>query len=125
MNWPKSAGTAPWLNGKGDQVKITRYIPGGVVSAAPDDEDRFHGHFGVGGVRVLAIPEGHLLPTVEAPGSEVVANNEDIKMGGKHRVCDEDLMVREIAEEGTRARESQIRHGRRTLFLTVNKFETL
>ena len=100
MCWPKSAGTTPWQNGNEDQVKITEYIPGGVVSAAPGDEDWFHGHFGVGGLRVLAILQGHPIPTVGPPGAEEISVNRDIRQGGNTiEYRDEDPMVRKIFAE--------------------------
>ena len=100
MCWPKSAGTTPWLDGNEDQVKITEYVPGGVVSAAPGDEDWFHGHFGVGGLRVLATTRGHPIATVGPPGVEVISMNADIKRGGNTiEYHDEDPMVRKLFEE--------------------------
>jgi quercetin dioxygenase-like cupin family protein len=45
LNWPKEYGTQPWANGHGDKVKLTEYVPGGLVAAAPGGGNWFHQHF--------------------------------------------------------------------------------
>jgi mannose-6-phosphate isomerase-like protein (cupin superfamily) len=45
FNWPKALGPHPWEDGHGDQVKISEYIPGGLVAAAPGGGNWFHQHF--------------------------------------------------------------------------------
>src|SRR5205823_4080061 len=47
-NWPKDLGPRPWEAGHGDQVKISEYIPGGLVAAAPGGGNWFHQHFSCG-----------------------------------------------------------------------------
>ena len=44
--WPSDIGTAPWRDGKADQVFRVDYEPVGMVSAAPMSGDWFHQHFG-------------------------------------------------------------------------------
>ncbi len=46
--WPREAGVTPWRDGKGDQVKMTEYVAGGLVSAAPGPATWFHQHFAYG-----------------------------------------------------------------------------
>lgn len=100
MCWPKSAGMTPWQDGNADQVKITEYVPGGMVSAAPGDENWFHGHFGVGGLRVLAHTVGYPQATVGPPGVAIASSLRDIKDGGGTiEYPDEDPMVREIFKQ--------------------------
>ena len=43
-----SLGPTPWQDGKGDQVRMLEYVPGGLVAAAPGGGNWFHQHFGVG-----------------------------------------------------------------------------
>jgi|tagenome__1003787_1003787.scaffolds.fasta_scaffold20930739_2 mannose-6-phosphate isomerase-like protein (cupin superfamily) len=45
--WPSEIGTAPWSDGKADQVFRVDYEPVGMVSAAPMSGDWFHQHFGI------------------------------------------------------------------------------
>ena len=47
-NWPVDLGPTPWQDGKGDQVRVLEYVPGGLVAAAPGGGNWFHQHFGVG-----------------------------------------------------------------------------
>ncbi|MGH2400924.1 MAG: cupin, partial [bacterium] len=47
-NWPVDLGPTPWHNGKGDQVRVLEYVPGGLVAAAPGGGMWFHQHFGIG-----------------------------------------------------------------------------
>src|SRR5215204_6274037 len=47
-NWPVDLGATPWENGKGDQVRVLEYVPGGLVAAAPGGGNWFHQHFGTG-----------------------------------------------------------------------------
>jgi len=46
--WPREAGITPWRDGKGELVKMTEYVAGGLVSAAPGPADWFHQHFAFG-----------------------------------------------------------------------------
>jgi len=47
-NWPVDLGPTPWQEGKGDQVRVLEYVPGGLVAAAPGGGMWFHQHFGIG-----------------------------------------------------------------------------
>ena len=47
-NWPVDLGPTPWQDGKGDQVRVLEYVPGGLVAAAPGGGNWFHQHFGIG-----------------------------------------------------------------------------
>jgi mannose-6-phosphate isomerase-like protein (cupin superfamily) len=61
-NWPSAIGLTPWRDGKGDQVLMAEYGPGGVVAAAPTpgQETWFHQHFAIGKepFRIHAIAAG-------------------------------------------------------------------
>ena len=47
--WPAvEGGITPWKDGKGDLVKMTEYVPGGMVSAAPGPANWYHQHFAFG-----------------------------------------------------------------------------
>ena len=48
FNWHTSLGPTPWQDGKGDQVNMIEYVPGGLVAAAPGGGNWFHQHFGIG-----------------------------------------------------------------------------
>jgi quercetin dioxygenase-like cupin family protein len=48
INWPTSAGTTPFQDGKEHLVNRIDYVPGGLVAAAPGGGNWFHQHFGVG-----------------------------------------------------------------------------
>ena len=48
FNWPVTLSPRPWEAGKGDQVLIQEYGPGGLVAAAPGGGSWFHQHFSVG-----------------------------------------------------------------------------
>jgi mannose-6-phosphate isomerase-like protein (cupin superfamily) len=48
FNWPVEIGPRPWEAGKGDQVKMLEYVPGGLVAAAPGRGGWFHQHFSIG-----------------------------------------------------------------------------
>ena len=47
-NWPVELGPTPWRDGRGDQVRVLEYVPGGLVAAAPGGGMWFHQHFGIG-----------------------------------------------------------------------------
>ena len=102
ITWPREAGTTPWQNGMGHLVKRQDYKAGGIVSAAPGDENWFHGHFGASPdpLRVIAFLGGHPRKTVGLPGEVRIQQNEDIKAGGRTiEYRDEDPMVRQMFEE--------------------------
>lgn len=48
FNWHTSLGPTPWKDGRGDQVNMIEYVPGGLVAAAPGGGNWFHQHFGIG-----------------------------------------------------------------------------
>ena len=102
ITWPMDAGTRPWENGNGHLVKRQDYVPGGIVSAAPGDENWFHGHFGASSepLRVLAFLGGYPRRTNGAPGEEYQAQNSDVNEGGRTiEYRDEDPYVRQMFEE--------------------------
>jgi quercetin dioxygenase-like cupin family protein len=47
FTWPKELGTRPWESGKGEEVKMQEYGPGGLISAAPGGDSWFHQHFAI------------------------------------------------------------------------------
>lgn len=103
-NWRVELGPHPWQDGKGDQVNVTEYVPGGLVSAAPGGGNWFHQHFSAGAdpLRVLNFWGG---PTVEIDrgeeGEELIAGNiYSIYEGGRTILYpDEDPSVREHYKE--------------------------
>lgn len=47
FNWRVENGPTPWQDGKGDQVTMQEYVPGGLVAAAPGGGAWFHQHFSI------------------------------------------------------------------------------
>jgi mannose-6-phosphate isomerase-like protein (cupin superfamily) len=77
FNWPVECGHQPWVNGKGDEVKIQEYKQGGLVAAAPGGGNWFHQHFSMGGEPLRIIndwggPDG---------GWGISDDGEDVKAG--------------------------------------------
>lgn len=103
-NWRVELGPRPWQDEKGDQVNITEYIPGGLVSAAPGGGNWFHQHFSAGAepLRVINFWGG---PTVEVgqgeePEELVSGNIYSIYEGGRTILYpDEDPYVRNHYKE--------------------------
>ena len=108
ITWPDSAGIRPWENGRGDEVKVQEYVPGGIVSAAPGGARWYHGHFGLAKdkFRVLQIggggagPNGYPNRVFGKPGDEFKSMNLDLKEGGNTiEYCDEDPVIRQMFKE--------------------------
>ena len=84
FNWPVSLGPRPWEAGKGEQVKLQEYGPGGLVAAAPGGGNWFHQHFSVGKdpLRVINYwggPTGRW--SGEIPDEEGAHAGEEVKSG--------------------------------------------
>lgn len=104
FTWPKSLGTTPWKDGKGDEVKRVDYEPVGMVSAAPMSGDWFHQHFGVSKepLRLSAWmgPNNQRARKPGVPGQKRIdAGAIDIRAGGSAIPYDEeDPFIREEYE---------------------------
>jgi mannose-6-phosphate isomerase-like protein (cupin superfamily) len=80
INWPTSAGTTPFKDGKDHLVNRVDYVPGGLVAAAPGGGNWFHQHFGVGAepLRTLNFwggPTGRWSTVDDDGGEEVKAGS--------------------------------------------------
>jgi quercetin dioxygenase-like cupin family protein len=106
FNWPVSLGPRPWEAGKGDQVKIQEYGPGGLVAAAPGGGNWFHQHFSVGKEPLRVINYwggptggwgGELVEEADADSDEVKSGNLfGINQGGRTILYEEeDPYIRE------------------------------
>jgi hypothetical protein len=117
FTWPHELGIRPWEAGKGEEVMIQAYEPGGFVCSSPIGGGWFHAHYGVGKepLRFLSLLGGtatgmdggaHARRRMQADGA-VAAQNADIRDGGLTIGYDiEDPYVREafvaeIAKQGT------------------------
>lgn len=88
-NWRVENGHTPWKNGKGGEVKIQEYIPGGLVAAAPGGGNWFHQHFSAGSEPLRVInywggPHGDWGNLDQGEDDEVKAGNiYGINEGGR------------------------------------------
>jgi quercetin dioxygenase-like cupin family protein len=116
FNWPVDLGPRPWEAGKGDQVKIQEYGPGGLVAAAPGGGNWFHQHFSVGKEPFRVInywggPTAHWGGIFEEQGDEVLAGNiYGIHEGGRTILYwQEDPHIRDYYQERLRAEGVEFR----------------
>jgi hypothetical protein len=89
FNWPQTAGTRPWAEGKAELVEHVDYVAGGMVAAAPGGGNWFHQHFSSGRdpLRLLVFfggtPEHHFAAYRARNGKLPTWGNADIEDGGK------------------------------------------
>ena len=110
FTWPQELGTRPWESGRGEEVKMQEYGPGGMVSAAPGGDKWFHQHFAYSkdDFRVFQFTGG--ASTNPSPGKgegDIVAGGPAEMREGGHSLpyYEEDPFIREyysrrLAEEG-------------------------